>query len=199
MSLFLVRHGETDWNRLKRFQSLTEVPLNATGIAQAEAIRDEFRHRGLVWAAVRCSPMERAQHTAHIILEGTGLQAVVEPLFIELSMGEFEGWYEADLAEKHGEEFRAWRDSQYIIAPPGGESIVSGAERVRPALLGLEPLAAAGEALIVAHQAVNMAMKVAMSGKTDVASAATFRQHNDVVDVWDMARGASTEMFKVSV
>jgi probable phosphoglycerate mutase len=197
MALYLVRHGETEWNRMKRFQSRTEVPLNATGIAQAGAIHDEFKRRGLRWAAVRCSPMERARHTAQIILEGTGMSAVVEPSFIELSMGEFEGWYEADLAEKHGPAYQAWRDSQYIIAPPGGESILTGAERVRPALLALAPLAEAGDVLIVAHQAVNMAMKVALSGETDVDSAGSFRQHNDQVDVWDMAARQRLETFRV--
>jgi broad specificity phosphatase PhoE len=199
MSLYLVRHGETDWNHLKRFQSRTEVPLNATGIAQAEAIRDEFHRRGIHWAAAYCSPMGRAQHTARIILEGTGLTACVEPAFIELSMGDFEGRYEADLAAEHGTAFEAWRDSQYIIAPPNGESIVGSAERVRPALEALAPQAIAGEVLIVAHQAVNMAMKVAISGKTDVASAASFRQHNDQVDVWDMARRERLESFRVSL
>jgi broad specificity phosphatase PhoE len=70
---------------------------------------------------------------------------------------------------------------------------------VRPALEALAPQAIAGEVLIVAHQAVNMAMKVAISGKTDVASAASFRQHNDQVDVWDMARRERLESFRVSL
>jgi broad specificity phosphatase PhoE len=113
-------------------------------------------------------------------------------------MGDFEGQYEADLAQTHGAEYQAWRESQYIIAPPHGESIVTGAERVRPALEPLRPLARTGNVLIVAHQAINMAIKVALSGKTDVASAATFRQHNDIVDIWDMDRGVSLEMFKVT-
>ena len=199
MALYLVRHGQTDWNLEKRFQSRTDVPLNATGLAQAAAVRDELRRRGVEFTAARTTPLGRAQRTAEIILEGTGLTAVVEPSFIELEFGGFEGRLESELREEFGERYTAWRASEYTEAPPaGGESIINGSERVRPALLALRDAAVAGDVLIVAHQAVNMAMKVAISGRSDVATAATFRQNNDDVDVWDMDRGVRIEQFKVS-
>jgi len=199
MPLYLVRHGQTDWNKEKRFQSRTDIPLNATGLAQATAVRDELRQRGVEFSAARTTPLGRAQKTAEIILEGTGLSATVEPDFIELEFGGFEGRLEAELREEFGERFTAWRRSEYTEVPPaGGESIISGAERVRSALFALKPLAAKGNVLIVAHQAVNMAMKVALSGRSDIPTAATYRQNNDEVDVWDMDRGERIEVFKVA-
>jgi broad specificity phosphatase PhoE len=198
MALYLVRHGETDWNRVKRFQSRTDVPLNATGLAQARAVRAEFDRRGLAFAAARSSPMGRAVATAEILLDGTGLEAVIEPRFIELSMGDFEGELEADLAQRYGAAYDDWRAAQYTVpAPGGGEDIITAAARVRPALVELTALAIAGDVLVVAHQAVNMAMKVALSGRTDIDSAATFRQHNHEVDVWDAERGTRLEVFSV--
>jgi probable phosphoglycerate mutase len=198
MPLYLVRHGETDWNREKRFQSRTDVPLNELGLAQAQAVRDEFRRRGVHFTAARCSPLGRAVETARIILDGSGLVAQVEETFIEIDFSGFEGRLEAELREEYGEAFTAWRASEYTtVSPAGGESIITGADRVRDALLELTGEARSGNVLVVAHQAVNMAMKVALSGKTDVASAATFRQRNNDVDIWDMDRRCRLEMFSV--
>lgn len=199
MALYLVRHGETDWNREKRFQSRTDVPLNETGLNQARMMRDELRRRGANFVAARCSPLSRAVETARIILEGTGLEAIVEPAFIELDFGSFEGRLESELRAQYGEEYDRWRASEYTQTPPGGgESIISGAERVRARLLELKQPAIDGDVLIVAHQAVNMAMKVALSGAGDITSAASFRQRNDQVDVWDMARAQRLEVFRLS-
>ena len=151
MALYLVRHGETDYNREKRFQSRTDVPLKRGGNLCGS-------HSG------------------------------------------FAGRLESELREEYGARFDAWRESQYTTAPPGGgEDIISGAVRVQPALDKLLLPATQGDVLVVAHQAVNMAMKVAISGKQDVKSAATFRQKNQEVDVWDMAAGARVEQFAVKL
>ncbi|MCH7471919.1 histidine phosphatase family protein [bacterium] len=197
MALYLVRHGETDWNRDKRFQSTTEVPLNEKGIAQAKAIRDEFRRRGISFCTARCSPLSRAVRTAQIILEETSTAPIVDPSFIEISMGEYEGQSEADLERCYGEAYKTWRRSHYTLAPPGGEDVIGRSERVRPALLKLTQAASTGEVLIVAHQAVNMAMKVALSGRRDLESVRSFRQNNDEVDIWDMAAGRRLEQLRV--
>ncbi|MBN2081970.1 histidine phosphatase family protein [bacterium] len=198
MPLYLVRHGETDWNREKRFQSRTDIPLNERGIAQAAAIRAELDRRGVRFDLARSSPLGRAQHTARIILEGTGLAAEVEPAFIEVDFGGFEGRLEADLRAEYGPAYTAWRESQYTaVGPAGGESILTAAERVRGPLRELAQAGGAGNVLIVAHQAINMALKVALSGLTDVDSAATFRQNNNEVDIWDAIRGRRLEQFGV--
>ncbi|MEZ5339538.1 MAG: histidine phosphatase family protein [bacterium] len=199
MALYLVRHGQTDWNREKRFQSTTDVPLNETGLAQAWRIREELEARSVSFILARSSPLSRAVETARIIVQGTDTPFEPEPGFMEISFGDYEGRLESDLREEYGEAYDSWRASQYTEAPPGGESIIEGANRVRPYLEKLRAAAMARNVLIVAHQAINMAMKVAISGRIDVESAATFRQDNDEVDVWDMAEGKRIEMWKISV
>ena len=199
MALYLVRHGETDWNRQKRFQSITDIPLNDKGRAQARAIHAVFRKRGIEFTHARSSPLSRAVETAKIILEDSDTPFTPEPTFMEISLGDFEGQLEADLRKRMGPAYDAWRDTQYTVAPPNGESILQGAERVYDALMALKASAIAGDVLIVAHQAVNMAMKVAISGRSDISSAASFRQSNDEVEVWDMAQHARIDQFKVEV
>lgn len=197
MALYLVRHGQTDWNREKRFQSTTDVPLNETGIAQAWQIREELDRRGVHFRIARSSPLSRAVDTARIIVQGTDTPYEPEPGFMEITFGDFEGQLESDLRDRYGSAFDEWRDSQYTTAPPGGESIIDGARRVKPYLDELREDAMEGDVLVVAHQAINMAMKVAISGRSDVESAAGFRQNNNEVDVWDMARGERIEMWQV--
>lgn len=193
----MVRHGQTDWNLAKRFQSTTDVPLNATGIAQAEAIRDELRERGISFAAAFCSPLGRAVESARIILEGSGLTAQIEPDLLELSFGDWEGRLESELAEEYGERFSRWRESQYTTAPPGGEDLTDGAARLRHFLGRLIEPAIHGDVLVVAHQAIMMALKVAISGQVDVASAFSFKQNNDEVDVWDLGSNSRLELWHV--
>ena len=199
MALYLVRHGQTDWNREKRFQSTTDVPLNETGLAQAWQIREELDRRNVHFVLARSSPLSRAVETARIIVNGTDTPYEPEPGFMEISFGDYEGRLESELRDEFGSAFDEWRDSQYTKAPPGGESILGGAERVRPYLDALREQAITGDVLIVAHQAINMAMKVAISGRRDVESAAGFRQNNDEVDVWNMSSGERMDMWKITV
>jgi 2,3-bisphosphoglycerate-dependent phosphoglycerate mutase len=179
MPLYFVRHGQTDWNKAGRFQSTTDVPLNETGLAQARAIRFELVARGVQFSAARCSPLSRAVDTARVILEGSASELVIEPRFMEVSFGDWEGRSETDLAAEFGEAYRVWRESNYTLTPPGGQSIITEAARVRPAVEEMLASALCGEALIVAHQAVMMAMKVALTGRSDVESARDFRQNNE--------------------
>ncbi|MCD1573350.1 histidine phosphatase family protein [Agromyces mediolanus] len=90
VTIALVRHGETDWNRERRIQGLTDIPLNDTGrqqaAATAEALRDES------WDAIYASPLSRAAETASIMAAGLGLAEPVHvPELVERRHGALEG------------------------------------------------------------------------------------------------------------
>jgi broad specificity phosphatase PhoE len=95
--LFLVRHGETDWNNLRMLQGATDIPLNATGRKQAEVIRDTLRVRAI--DRVVSSPLKRAHETAEIIAQPYGLKVEIENGLIERSYGEFEGRHTSSFDE----------------------------------------------------------------------------------------------------
>ncbi len=95
--LFLVRHGETDWNNLRMLQGATDIPLNATGRMQAEVIRDILRVRAI--DRVVSSPLKRAHETAEIIAQPYGLKVEIENGLIERSYGEFEGRHTSSFDE----------------------------------------------------------------------------------------------------
>ena len=90
MRLLLVRHGQSEWNRVRRFQGANDVGLSDTGRAQAEALGRAVR-RGYRVAAAYVSPMRRALETAEIALAGTTIPRTPLPDLRELSLGEWEG------------------------------------------------------------------------------------------------------------
>jgi len=134
--LYLVRHGETDWNRARRVQGRTDVPLNDTGRAQARATGRLLARRR--WDAVLSSPLSRAVETAQLIAAEIGLP---EPEV-------FEGIMERDYGEAEGLNYyeieRRWPRG----GVPGRESRGDVASRVVPALVELA-VARPGQSLVV--------------------------------------------------
>lgn len=97
MRLYLIRHGETDWNRICRCQGREDIPLNEDGIRQGALSGAALRNLGIT--AVYCSPLKRAVRTAEEIAKATGLskEAVHElPELIERDLGPFSGKEMAD-------------------------------------------------------------------------------------------------------
>lgn len=92
MKIYLIRHGETDWNRQMRFQGRENVPLNDAGITQAKACGKALAGRGIT--VVYTSPLQRAVDTGMEIAMRTGLTPAdvhVMPELIERDLGEFSG------------------------------------------------------------------------------------------------------------
>ncbi len=88
MKLYLVRHGQTNWNVQMIAQGRTDIPLNTNGIAQAEALRDKTKD--LVFDVCYSSPLIRAKRTAEIIV-GDRCRIKTDDLLIERSFGKYEG------------------------------------------------------------------------------------------------------------
>lgn len=88
-NICLVRHGETDWNVLGKIQGKTDIPLNDTGVKQAQQCRDYLRDSH--WDVVVTSPLQRAKKTAMIINEALQLPLVEMEEFMERSFGDAEG------------------------------------------------------------------------------------------------------------
>jgi broad specificity phosphatase PhoE len=131
-TLFLARHGETDWNAEGRWQGQTDVPLNAKGRAQAHALAERMRREGV--AAIASSDLSRARTTAEIVAELLGIGAIhTDPDLREQRYGRFEG-----LTRKESEALFPEEWSRYVAdwhtTPPDGEPYPALVARVRAAL-----------------------------------------------------------------
>lgn len=148
MRLYLLRHGQTEWNIEGKIQGKTDIPLNETGLHQARCLAEGMREREI--SAVYSSPLLRAAQTAEILAEEKGLSVSVLPELREVDFGLWEGrsWTEVD-AEFH-EDFRRWEENPAEYMPTGGESRESCRERCRAAM---EQILAGTvtDAAIVAH------------------------------------------------
>jgi broad specificity phosphatase PhoE len=136
--LYLVRHGETDWNRQRRIQGLTDIPLNDTGREQARRTGALLARRR--WHAVYSSPLSRASETAAIIADELGLprpQALAA--VVERNYGEAEGLDFAGL------------DARFPGEVPGRETREAVAARVVPALVELAERHRDEKLVIVSH------------------------------------------------
>jgi len=118
--LFLFRHGETDWNREGRLQGHTDTPLNATGLAQAEALTERLRPHGL--EAVVSSDLTRAWTTGRIVAEGLGVPLIREPGLREAHIGEAEGLYWPEVKSRFGEALTERWFTDDDAAFPRGET-----------------------------------------------------------------------------
>lgn len=159
--LFLARHGETDWNAELRWQGQTDVPLNAAGRAQAEALAARARAHGIL--AVVASDLSRARHTAEIVAAELGLAvALVHPGLRERRFGAFEGLTRAECEARYPVEWaRYLHDTK--AGPPGGESAADLLSRVGPVLAHVAA-ELPGPALVVTHGGVMRALLHAAPG-----------------------------------
>jgi probable phosphoglycerate mutase len=87
--LYLIRHGQTDWNQLRRYQGHSDVQLNETGVRQAEKVAARFVSEPV--DAVYASDLSRARETARRIAEGAGCSFATLPALRERCYGEWEG------------------------------------------------------------------------------------------------------------
>jgi 2,3-bisphosphoglycerate-dependent phosphoglycerate mutase len=151
--LVLVRHGESEWNKLNLFTGWKDVDLTEQGIAEARAAGKKLKAQGIAFDVAFTSALKRAQRTLDIMLSEMG-QANI-PVFKDLALnerdyGDLAGLNKDDARKKWGDEqVHVWRRS-YDVPPPGGESLKDTAARVLPYYISeILPRVLRGERVLV--------------------------------------------------
>jgi broad specificity phosphatase PhoE len=152
--LLLVRHGQSRWNQVRKFQGANDVGLSDLGRAQAAALGSVLRS-GYRVAAAYVSPMCRARNTAEIALRGTGIPLMPIHELRELSLGEWEGCTVDEVRAREGNPYLSWVRSPLDCPPPGGEPLPDVCARVLRAIDRIAASHRSGEdVLVVAHGGV---------------------------------------------
>ena len=196
MTLLIARHGQTDWNLAGRWQSTSDIPLNAQGRNQAARLAVLLKEAGYAPCRLISSPLSRAWETAQILGEEIGCAVETEPALTELDLGDFEGQLESELRARDPVGYDAWRDSCCLEAAPGGETIHDVAARVGRFVAGLDDHS--GDILMVGHQGVNMAIKAQLSDCFSRECLASFRQKNDEIDLWQLRPARSLRQLRIN-
>lgn len=122
MRIYLVRHGETEWNRVRRFQGRSNLPLNQEGRKQVKALALALKNKPLT--AIYTSPLHRAFETARLIkVFHPSIPIFEEKGLIEMDLGEFDGMKAQDWAEQYPDFRKAWNENPASVKMPGGESL----------------------------------------------------------------------------
>jgi 2,3-bisphosphoglycerate-dependent phosphoglycerate mutase len=149
MECWLVRHGESTWNSIGRFQGCRDAPLSARGQAQAAALAAGLTPRR--FDALYTSPLSRARDTALACGAALRLEPVALDDLREVGLGEWEGLTLETVLARDGEHYRRWLAAPVDHPPPGGEPMAGLADRVRVTLDALCARHPAGRVLVVSH------------------------------------------------
>jgi phosphoserine phosphatase len=159
-TLYLARHGESDWNAENRFQGHSDRPLTELGRQQAEHLADEVGGLGLT--AIYTSPLQRSAETAEIVSGALRLLPIPDPALQEVDVGSWAGLTRAEVEERYPEGFQNW-----ISGGNGwtdGETYEEMSERVLAAVSSIAGAHPNENVLLVSHGGPIRAIHAAAAG-----------------------------------
>lgn len=144
LEVWLVRHGETQWNREHRMQGDSDIPLNALGLKQAQQLAKRIGH--MTFDAYYSSDLDRALTTGRTVFPDRDIQT--DARLREINLGVFEGRAWPEIPEDEQAQLLVWLMGPYDQKVPGGESSDDLRARV---MSWLQSLPASGRVIAFAH------------------------------------------------
>ena len=120
VKLFLIRHGQTEWNSQGRYQGAQDTILTETGIKQAKLARKYLSR--VNFANFYSSPKKRALQTANILADGLNIKINIREDLKELNFGKWEGLTFENINTSYKQDYQNWLSDPYNNTPTGGES-----------------------------------------------------------------------------
>ena len=147
MKLHLVRHGETEWNKLGRFQGQQDIALNLRGLAQAKETARAMADDGVI--ALYSSPLQRTMQVANEISRLTSVPVVPLPGVKELNLGELEGVTGEEMRTIWPDVYSAWSQDPGTLSMPKGESLSQLQDRAWRSLQEVEKAHSGDDVIVV--------------------------------------------------
>ncbi len=161
-SIYLVRHGQTAWNKEEIFRGRTDIPLDEMGLKQAEMAGQYFK--GMRIDGIYSSPLSRALQTAQQIARFHRME--VQPLdgLMDMSFGNWEGHAHQEIKEIDPETYRRWREEPHLARLPGGETLDHVRHRAMASLEEVIKRHPAETLVLVSHRVVNKVLLCGILG-----------------------------------
>lgn len=150
--LFLVRHGQSTWNEIRKIQGQSDPPLSKRGREQAERLADRFAKRSFTGFYV--SDLRRCQETAAPLAGRLGQRPELRPDLREVALGDWEGLTAAEIEERFPGEWRRWTEEPSWDIVPSSEGARRFEKRVAGALEDIFGRHPHGDVLVVTHGGV---------------------------------------------
>lgn len=159
MQLFLIRHGQTDWNISGKIQGSCDIELNDEGVLQAEELSRNILQKKYIFSKIYSSPQKRAIQTAAILSTATDVKYVSIEGLEEINLGEWEGLSWKEVKVKFPTEYHEWYINRRYTKPPKGESYQDMLQRVLASLYKIVIENSGDDVVIVTHSAVIMCLQ----------------------------------------
>jgi len=144
MHIYVVRHGETQWNKEEVFRGTQDIPLNETGKKQAEKVGRYFIDKDVV--RIVSSPLARARQTAEAIERAVHRPVETMDEFIDMNFGIWEGLSLHTVKKEYGDEFQIWRNTPHRLKIEKGETLLHVRKRMKR---GFEKAVEGGKGTII--------------------------------------------------
>lgn len=185
--IYLVRHGETEWNKQQRSQGCSnDIPLSEEGMIQAKAISERLKNKKI--DIICSSKLQRAQQTAKQIAEFHNIAVSEYDEFLEINFGVWEGMSVPEIKREFGAKFDCWRKTPDLADIEGGESIARVQERCMRKLKELIQLNPEANILVVSHGIAIKVMVAAIIGM-NLREIHRIRQDNTALNIFDYNDG----------
>jgi broad specificity phosphatase PhoE len=187
----LVRHGQTEWNRVERFRGRADLSLDETGRRQAEAAA--LRLKGEKIAAIYSSPLKRTIETADIL--ASQLKLLVQPFegLLDIDFGSWQGLSPKEAAQQDSQLYQKWLERPHEVRFPQGESLDIVRRRV---VSGVEDVASKHNdqaVVLVSHKVVCQVLMCAMIG-LDNSHFWQVRQDVNAINIFELRDSAPLVM-----
>ena len=162
-TILLVRHGQTEWNRVERFRGQIDIELNSTGQEQARRAAQRIYS---YWAptAVLSSPMKRATQTANAIAQLFDLPVQAHKGLIDINYGDWQGLTPEEASEKWPIQLTNWYKMPEKAVIPRGEALAQVQDRAMTALSAIIKEHAKQTVVLVSHTVVNRLILLGILG-----------------------------------
>jgi broad specificity phosphatase PhoE len=147
--MWLVRHGQTDWNLSGRFQGQTDIPLNETGLNQARSFASSLKNAR--FDAIFSSDLQRAAKTASFAADVLQIPVQTDQRLREICQGEWEGLSLKEVLEQYHVDPRINNNQPETAHAPGGETVTQVAGRMTAAANEIAVAFPRGKVLVVSH------------------------------------------------
>ncbi len=152
-TVYLIRHGQTAWNREEVFRGRADIPLNETG--RKEALLTGQYLKRVKTDSIYSSPLSRAVETAEAIALNQDKEVQISEGLIDIDFGRWQGISHEEVRERYGDLYRQWKHNPHLVRFPGGESLEELRERALRVIDDIVPEHGDETLVMVSHRVVN--------------------------------------------
>jgi broad specificity phosphatase PhoE len=160
--IYLIRHGQTEWNRRQTFRGIIDIPLNERGHREAEAILEAMKDNNI--SAIYTSPLRRSMETAKPIEKFFHLKIFPVKGLIDINYGDWQGLTIDDVKKRYKEQYNQWVKTPNLIRFPNGETLDEVQERSFCAFKDIVKENPGKTIVIIPHRVINKVLLCALLG-----------------------------------